>query len=282
VFIRVFVAKYLPLNPLRKVTRFLLTGLIILLGSLFFLYPQIFYCELIAFSNFKSSDKKVYFSPDINRNKYKTLQSTIALAEARVDSFYRGKKSDPKIIICQTPQQYQKYCSSTEGAGCSIGTPWGSSYVILNAQGMNTDVIAHEMSHIELLKRIGWWRTTNDIPQWFNEGLALMLDRRFVSETAPRDRYRAYRYEWRYYTRNGRDLLLLKDISTMREFFHGDQRHVMTAYMTAGMEVSYWLLLRRDAGLQQFIGKMRAGTPFMEAYGPMNPHHFKDSKKISE
>jgi len=184
VFIRVFVAKYLPLNPLRKVTRFLLTGLIILLGSLFFLYPQIFYCELIAFSNFKSSDKKVYFSPDINRNKYKTLQSTIALAEARVDSFYRGKKSDPKIIICQTPQQYQKYCSSTEGAGCSIGTPWGSSYVILNAQGMNTDVIAHEMSHIELLKRIGWWRTTNDIPQWFNEGLALMLDRRFVSETA--------------------------------------------------------------------------------------------------
>jgi len=56
----------------------------------------------------------------------------------------------------------------------------------------------------------------------------------------------------------------------------------MTAYMTAGMEVSYWLLLRRDAGLQQFIGKMRAGTPFMEAYGPMNPHHFKDSKKISQ
>lgn len=270
------------MSPLRKVTRLLLTGLIVLAGSLFFLYPQIFYCELIAFSNFKSTDKKVYFSPDIKSNKYKELKSIIAEAEARVDSFYQGKKSSPKIIICQTPQQYQKYCSSTEGAGCSIGTPWGSAYVILNAQGMNTDVIAHEMSHIELLKRIGWWRTTNDVPQWFNEGLALMLDRRFVVETSPRDRYRAYRYEWRYYTRNGRDLLLLKDISTMREFFRGDQKHVMTAYMTAGMEVSYWLLLRREAGLQRFIKKMQDGIPFEEAYGPMNPHHFKDSKKISE
>ncbi len=270
------------LNLRRKLIRFFLTGFIILLGSLFFLYPQIFYCELIAFSDFQSSDKKVYFSPDIKSTQYKKLQGIVAQAEARVDSFYNGKISNPKIIICQTQQQYQKYCSSTEGAGCSIGTPWGSSYVILSAQGMNTDVIAHEMSHIELLKRIGWWRTTNDIPQWFNEGLALMLDRRFVREIAPRDRYRAYRYEWRYYTRNGRDLLLLKDISTMREFFGGGQRHVMSAYMTAGMEVSYWLLLRREAGLQRFITKMQSGTSFEEAYGPMNPHHFKDSKKISE
>ncbi|WP_353717577.1 hypothetical protein [Dyadobacter sp. 676] len=270
------------MNPRRKVARFFLTGLPILLGSLFFLYPQIFYCELIAFSDFKSTDNKVYFGPGIGRDKYKTLKSTIALAEARIDSFYQCKKSNPKIIVCRTPQQYQKYCSSTEGAGCSIGTPWGSSYVILNAQGMNIDVIAHEMSHIELLKRVGWWRTTTGIPQWFNEGLALMLDRRFVSHTTPRERYRAYRYEWRYYTRDGRDLLLLKDISTMREFFGGDQRHVMTAYMTAGMEVSYWLLGHGDAGLQRFMEQMREGASFEEAYGPAGPHHFKGSKKISE
>lgn len=254
----------------------------ILLGSLYFLYPQIFYCELIACSNFRSDNRKTYFSPNIPKRRYNGLQSIVAQAEARVDSFYKGRKSRPKIIICQTPQQYQRYCSSTEGAGCSIGTPWGNSYVILNAQGMNVDVIAHEMSHIELLKRVGWWRTTTDVPQWFNEGLALMLDRRFVSETAPRDRYQAYRYEWRYYTRNGRDILLLKDISTIGEFFRGDQRHVMTAYMTAGMEVSYWLLRRGDAGFQRFISAMEGGMIFEEAYGPVSPHHFKDSKKISE
>ncbi len=46
-----------------------------------------------------------------------------------------------------------------------------------------------------------------------------MLDRRFIRDTAPRDCYRAYRYEWRYYTGNGRELLLLDDISTITEFF---------------------------------------------------------------
>ncbi|MCF0073538.1 hypothetical protein LZD49_23870 [Dyadobacter sp. CY261] len=269
-------------QPIRKVTKFLLTGLIILLGSLFFLYPQILYCELISLSSFKSENGKLYFSPGISSKKYSSLKSSVAQAEARVDSFYNGRKSNPKIIICQTPQEYQTYCSSTEGAGCSIGTPWGNSYVILNAQDMNTDVVAHEMSHIELLGQIGWWKTTTDIPQWFNEGLALMLDRRFVSEKEPKERYKAYRYEWRYYTRNGRDLLLLKDISTMREFFEGDQKHVMAAYMTAGMEVSYWLLFRKDAGLQRFISEMQQGSSFGKAYGPANPHHFKDSKKISE
>jgi hypothetical protein len=71
-------------------------------------------------------------------------------------------------------------------------------------------------------------------------------------------------------------------MSTMREFFGGDQKHVMTAYMTAGMEVSYWLLLRRESGLQRFMVAMRDGASFEEAYGPVNPHHFKDSKKISE
>ncbi len=99
----------------------------------------------------------------------------------RIDSFWLGKQAKPKLIICGTPQEYQKYCQSTEGAGCSLGTPWGQSYVILNAQGLNVDVISHEMSHVELLDRLGWWKTTMDIPQWFNEGTALMLDRRFVN-----------------------------------------------------------------------------------------------------
>nr|WP_295932258.1 hypothetical protein [uncultured Dyadobacter sp.] len=272
----------MKIRPIRKVVQFFLTGLLILLGSLFFLYPQVFYCELIAFSGFRSDNGKVYFSPDISKSKYNKLKSVVALAEARVDTFYSGRKSTPKIIICHTPQQYKKYCSSTEGAGCSIGTPWGSSFVILNAQGMNVDVIAHEMSHVELLARLGWWKTTTDIPQWFNEGLALMLDRRFVTETLPAERYRAYRYEWRYYTRNGRELLLLDDISTITEFFKGDQKHVMTAYMTAGMEISYWVARRGSAGLQRFIADMNAGASFSEAYGPHAPHHFKDSKKISE
>jgi hypothetical protein len=259
--------------------KIILTGLLVLSFSLYFLYPQIFYCELIGLSGFKSGNGKIYFSPDIKTKEYAGLKRLVSRAESRIDSFYTGRNSSPKVIICRTPQQYRRYCSSTEGAGCSIGTPWGSTYVILNAQGMNTDVIAHEMSHIELLKRLGWWKTAREVPQWFNEGLALMLDRRFIVETDPVQRYRAYRAEWRYYTRNGRNRLSLKEISTISEFFKGDQRHVMTAYMTSGMEVSRWLIKDEKGALARLIKQMNEGRTFAEAYGA---HQFKDSKKISE
>ncbi|WP_229238830.1 hypothetical protein [Dyadobacter sp. Leaf189] len=264
-------------------------------ASLFFLYPQVFHCELIAFSGFRESGS-VYFSPEIKPASYKKLKRIVSLAEMRIDSFYTGKKSSPKIIICSNPQQYQRYCSSTEGAGCSVGTPWGNSYVVLNEQGANLDVIAHEMGHIELLKRIGWWKVTSEIPQWFNEGLALMLDRRFVNNPDPAGRYLEYMDEWMYYTGGGQQILELDQVATIKDFFNGGQKHVMLAYMSAGMEVSYWLALSGSKGLQRFVQNLNAGQSFEEAYAgaeqarlkeyyrklPSNPLRYSDSEKISE
>jgi hypothetical protein len=288
------------LQPVKKLgLRFgkvLLTGFVVLAVSVAFLYPQLFYCQIVSFSDFSSEKGSVYFSPEIKRVHFSILKNLIAKSEARVDSFYSGRKSDPVFIICSNIEQYEKYCRSTEGAGCSIGTPWGNNYIVLNAQGLNVDVISHEMSHIELLERIGWWKTTFDIPQWFNEGIALMLDRRFVSNPDPADRYFEYMDEWLYYTRGGQEILELEDISTIREFFSGEQRQVMLAYMTAGMEVSYWLARVGDSGFRNFINDMHRGNSFSDAYAnvekaskhapavglPENPLRFEDSKKKSE
>ncbi|MCE6990838.1 hypothetical protein [Dyadobacter sp. CY323] len=276
--------------------RFLLIGFFVLIASLFFLYPQIFYCELVALSSFRSPNGQVYYSPGIPNAGQNKIRKTIGTAEMRVDSFYQGTKATPTFIICSTQEQYKKYCSSTEGAGCSIGTPWGSSYVILNAQGLNADVISHEMSHTELLARLGWWKTTTEIPQWFNEGLALMLDRRFVSNRDPVGRYLDYMDEWSYYTGGGEQVLELKDITSIKGFFNGGQRHVMRAYMSAGMEVSYWAVLSGKEGINQLISEMKTGKSFEESYHnserirarryfkklPTNPLRFQDSKKMAE
>ncbi|KAA0993947.1 hypothetical protein FXO21_06295 [Dyadobacter sp. UC 10] len=269
--------------------------IVALLASLFFLYPQIFYCELIGLSGFHGSGS-VYFSPEIQPASYKKLRAAVSQAEARVDSFYSGKKSSPKIIICSNVLQYQRYCSSTEGAGCSVGTPWGNSYVVLNVQGANADVIAHEMSHLELLKRVGWWTVTTEIPQWFNEGLALMLDRRFVNNPDPARRYLDYMDEWLYYTGGGQQVMELSQIATIKDFFNGGQRQVMLAYMSSGMEVAYWHTLAGRNGVQKLIDNMKDGRPFEEAYRnaedekliryyrklPSNPLRLQISKKISE
>ncbi|WP_229203917.1 hypothetical protein [Dyadobacter alkalitolerans] len=279
-----------------KLGKLFFIGFVVIIASLFFLYPQIFYCELIRFSGFRSDKGSIYYSADIKPVYYKKIKSIINRSEVRVDSFFDGKKANPVIIVCSNPQEYQKYCSSTEGAGCSLGTPWGNSFVILNTQGMNVDVISHEMSHTELLERLGWWTIATEIPQWFNEGIALMLDRRFVNNPDKIGRYYDYMDEWLYYTGGGQQILELRDMASIKGFFNANQKQVMLAYMSAGLEVSYWLILSEDDGLQRLIGEMKAGKSFEEAYQhgeaqkraywfkklPTNPLRFQDSKKISE
>jgi hypothetical protein len=252
-----------------KVVRFIKLFLILLAATIFsfiFLFPQLFYCEMIAFSGFEKIRNRIYVSPEVSSKEYKKLKILVAKSEMRLDSFYSGIKSKPRLIICSNAEQYQKYCSSGQGAGCSLGTPWGESYIILNSQGQNIDVISHEMSHIELIARLGWWKTTTEVPQWFNEGLALMLDKRFVSNSDPVSRYLDYCDEWLYYTKGGQVIRELEGLASLKDFFTGSQPDVMMAYMTSGMEVSYWLAAMKHNGFKEFLRLTDSGLSFTEAY----------------
>lgn len=217
-------------------------------------------------------ESRVFVSPDIGSLQLKNIRKIISASEMRVDSFYSGKKSRPVIIVCSNAQEYEKYCSSTEGAGCSLGTPWGSTFVVLNAEGVNVDVISHEMSHIELLERLGWWKIITQVPQWFNEGVALMLDKRFVNNPDVIGRYLDYSDEWLYYTRGGQEILELEHLGSVREFFNGNQQYVMLAYMTSGLEVSYWLMDDKNNVMQKFTGYLNEGFSFNEAYRKSGQH----------
>jgi hypothetical protein len=253
-------------SRLTALGKFLLIGLVLMVPCYFFLYPQILQCQLIGFSNFEKAGENTFISPSLDRQRRKNILTVINKAEMRIDSFWLGKQSRPRLILCETPREYQKYCQSTEGAGCSLGTPWGQSYVILNAQGLNVDVISHEMSHVELLERLGWWKTTTEIPQWFNEGVALMLDRRFVNNPDAPGRYLDYMDEWLYQTGGGQNILELENISSVKGFFAGSSQEVMLAYMTSGMEVSYWLAFAGRGGLQDLSDEIKKGRSFAESY----------------
>ncbi|WP_254411846.1 hypothetical protein [Dyadobacter diqingensis] len=283
-------------SRIAAIGKFLLVGLVFVIPGYFFLYPQVFYCQVIDFSNFEKIKTNIYASPDLDARQRVHMIRVIKKAEARVDSFWSGKQASPKVILCGTSEEYEKYCQSTEGAGCSLGTPWGQSFVILNAQGLNADVISHEMSHVEIFKRLGWWKTTTEIPQWFNEGTALMLDKRFVSNPDSIGRYLEYTDEWLYQTGGGQNILELENISSVKGFFSGNQKQVMLAYMTSGMEVSYWLAYVGNNGLLKLLSEMKNGHSFNESYLeiekearerskiklPANPLRVADLNKIHE
>ncbi|MPR34665.1 hypothetical protein [Salmonirosea aquatica] len=244
-------------------------GILLAVTSYFFLYSHIFYCQTIAYSDFEKVSENLYVSDGIDQSQRQQMYASIRKARSRVVAFWGKSMGEATLILCSNPDEYQKYCHSSEGAGCSLGTPWGDSYIILNPYGLNEDVISHEMCHDELFSRLGWWRATTQIPQWFNEGLALMLDRRFVPETDPLPRYLSYKDEWMYLTHGAQEVLELDDLSSMKGFFGGNQRHVMLAYMTAGMEVAYWLMLTNPRNVRVLLDAVARGGEFTSTYERM-------------
>ncbi len=253
-------------SRLTKVLKFLLTGIFVAVASYYFLYSHILYCQTIAFSSFEKVNERLYVSPQIDAAQRQRMDEAVDQARQRIVAFWGKSVGKATLILCSDPEEYQKYCHSNEGAGCSLGTPWGDSYLVLNPYGLNVDVVSHEMCHDEVFTRLGWWKTTTEVPQWFNEGLALMLDRRFVPETEPAKRYLSYKDEWLYLTHGAQEVLELEDLQSMRGFFGGNQRRVMLAYMTAGMEVSYWLLVTGPKSVQALLDNLRRGGDFTETY----------------
>jgi hypothetical protein len=242
-------------------------GVSIALGASYFvLFPQVWYCRWIGFSDFKPLNNRFYVSPQSSPKHQQEAQKAIFEAQKRVQKLWGGRIGQPTIILCETPTEYASYCHSDEGAGCSIGTPWGASYIILNLDGLNVDVIAHEMCHDELFTRLGWWTTTRQIPQWFNEGLALMVDYRFVAASDSIQRYLDYKDECSYISNGGQIVLDLNEISSMRGFFGGDKGRVMLAYMTAGTEVSRWLANAGINNIPILINRIKSGETFTSSY----------------
>lgn len=253
----------------QKLFRYLAIGIFFALSGYYIIYSHLFYCQTIAFSSFDEVQENLYVSDGIEEPQRQRMYAFIRQSRQRVASFWGDSVGDATLILCSNPAEYQKYCHSSEGAGCSLGTPWGDSYIVLNPYGLNEDVISHEMCHDELFARLGWWKTTTQIPQWFNEGLALMLDRRFVAETDSVQRYLSYRDEWMYLTHGAQEVLELENLKSIRGFFGGNQRHVMLAYMTAGMEVSYWLMLLDPGHLRVLLKAVKEGGDFTQTYREM-------------
>lgn len=244
----------------------------LLIAAIFYLqYSHILFCEAIGFSSFKPISQKVYVSPSIPGRDHAAILQMIKNGEKRISDFWGAKQGKATIIVCGKAEEYERFCNTDDGAGCSLGTFYGSSFVVLNFHGINTDVISHEICHDELFQRLGWYKTTFQIPQWFNEGLSMMLDYRFVNDSGELRRYHRYLREWKLRTRPPAKRIALEEIESLKGFFDGDDRHVTLAYLTAATEVSYWLLIVGKSGLLEWTQKMKSEN--FNAYHKIESHH---------
>ncbi len=235
-----------------------------LLTAYYFWFPAIWRCQTVGFANFTAYPGGLHVSNDATAHEREILLKSIAHARLRIRAFWGKQLGDSSIIFCHDKSCYSDYALLDEGAGTSLGTPTGS-WIVLGPEGLNDDVISHEMCHDELFTRLGWFKAKNSVPQWFDEGLALMVDYRFTNPDTTR-RHLEYLDEWMLMTHHGSDALELTDIRTVKGFFGGDRQHVNRAYLTAGLEVSRWLSVVGRNGMHELVRAMRHGESFEKAY----------------
>lgn len=256
--------------------RWFVSFLIALPFGLAFAFPTLWRCLRVSrsdeFMAVRAQQRTLYISKTTTPRQRDVLLSHLQRADERIRRFWGRSEGRAVLIYCPTQAQYAQYCSGGEGAGCSLGLPWGDSFLVLGPEGNSPDVMAHELCHDELFARLGWLTIKRQVPQWFNEGLALMVDYRFTSaSTDPAVRFLEYDAEWKYRVQGVAGLSPqfvpdLPSLETTRDFFYGSYGRVMLAYLTAGREVSRWLAATGPSALPHLVQGLRAGESFDEAY----------------
>ncbi|AFK03658.1 hypothetical protein Emtol_2522 [Emticicia oligotrophica DSM 17448] len=241
-----------------KIFRYIIISIGLFLVLFTWFFPQFFRCFFVEYDGFKEIRPHIFVESKTTKKQQDSLLRFVLQAEKRLVDFWGRKDGEAKILFCNTPQTYQKYAKTTEGAGFSIGTPLGS-WIILNKDGLNTDVIAHEMCHDELMTRLGWWKTKQEIPTWFDEGLALMLDYRFVSSQDSIQRYIDYRTELSYLSPVP---IPLNKLNTQKDFFGQGELYTKIAYFTSAVEVSRKISMKGKKEIFRIMNKTEKDGKF--------------------
>lgn len=132
-------------------------------------------CDMLPLMPYYQVDDKVFLASDIPNERISELSQIVDSARQRLTGVYGKPIAKPWILITSDAETTRKWGANETGAMHRM--PW-CSCIIIGPNGQNVDVIAHELLHAEIQKRVGLWRFLREIPVWFDEGTALTLDYR--------------------------------------------------------------------------------------------------------
>ncbi len=132
-------------------------------------------CEYVEATNFKKISSNIFVSPEISPDKHHEFIMIIKSGKNRIKNTFGPMRSHPIIVITKNNDEASFFGSNS--AGTTHFTPIGEC-IVLGPKGMNVNVAAHEFVHAEVHNRVGWLQYLLNIPIWFSEGVALLVDYR--------------------------------------------------------------------------------------------------------
>ncbi|NLR93802.1 hypothetical protein [Flammeovirga agarivorans] len=237
---------------MKKIVKVSLILLVILMSTMAIhaiAMPQLSRCLVIDAYEFKQVGN-LYYRPDVSEEKITALNTMLEQAKERNLEFWGNNTASPKFIYCDTDDDYRRF-------GSPMMTPAGThphfqSYVIISREGLNLDILAHEICHAELSARVGFVTRALKLPVWFDEGVAMQID------------HRNY-YSLDSLAVKSNQFTELPDIENMgpAQFWGGNHSDIRMNYLTAKYKIQQW---DPEQNLSLFIKKINEGASFEEAY----------------
>lgn len=201
---------------------------------------------LVRWSDLEPIAPNLYVDPNMPESQRQTLLSLLADAQERIETLYGEYTADTVIIAGHTMEVMIDYGGNSYNRAGRTYLTLVAPFIILGPEGiLSVDVLSHELGRAEFSARIGH-RNRDEIPNWFDEGLAVQLDKR-ISE------------DWPTGTDNGAEAIDLDQIGIIK---HNDRQ----GYATSKLEVRRWLDAVGDEGFREFLKAMRGGEEFQETY----------------
>lgn len=218
---------------------------------------------------FSEISEGVYADDQMSPGQQREFLKTLSLSKERVSAFFGSIEASSKVFACSTEE-----CFVSHGGVTAKGKAYGDSMLLLSPRGLDVTTAAHELTHIELHNRVGTFRSWREIPDWFDEGLAVLVseDSRYTEDA------------WSKTTDNGCNAPKLENIGEM--LGKGDW---LLSYGTARREVGEWYLRAGRAGLEHLIAEVKNGGDFNSAFnsiasteGASNPTLKRDCAKMED
>ncbi|MFC4012118.1 hypothetical protein ACFOY2_33125 [Nonomuraea purpurea] len=121
----------------------------------------------------------VYAEPGRAPAERRHVVEAVEQANKRVRDFFGGRASTADILVCLTEDCYRRI-----GGGRERGIAVLNRSVMLSPRGVDPVIASHELTHVELHARLDG----AEVPQWFDEGLAVLVsdDPRYLAPTGDR------------------------------------------------------------------------------------------------
>jgi hypothetical protein len=195
---------------------------------------------------FSEISEGVHVDDQMPLSQQQEFLKTLGLAKSRVSAFFGDIEGSPKVFACSTEE-----CFVSHGGITAKGKAYGDSMLLLSPRGLDVVIAAHELTHIELHHRVGVFRSWREIPNWFDEGLAVLVseDPRYIEEA------------WLQATDNGRNAPELNAIG--KTTLLGNDNWQLS-YGTARRAVGEWYQHAGRAGFVRLIADVKDGKDFDE------------------